>query len=529
MRSPDVSMSAYRSSTTSPALTRRGFLEHLGAIGGSSLVMTALSSWDLMAEGAGQRPALTGKPAKAKVLILGAGTSGLVVAHELGKLGYDYQVLEARDRVGGIAWSVRKGATHTETGPGGETQVCNWDEGQYVNVGAWRIPHSHTGVLGYCSELGVPMQVFLNDSDANYFYGEGTVAGSLSNKRIRMREVKADLFGQINELLIKAVDQGQLNTPLTADDQKRLTEFLVRNGYLDGATKTYKTFADRGEGDVMKLSALLEAGFGNRLRSVPPMEGTAAAPMFQPIGGMDQICKHFQKAIGPKRLTFNAAVESVHQDDAGVKVVYKDTKSGKKTEVTADYVVACLPLSILSGIDINLSDTMKEAVKRVTYSDSAKIGLAMKRRFWEEDDRIFGGHLYSNLPIGEFSYPSYDYFTKKGVLLGLYSNGPIGDLLNQPVAARIEHVLTHASKVHPQMRAEFESGYAVYWKKVPYSNGGYATVRATSLREQLSKVENRIVIGSAATAPRSLPDWQEGAVAAGWQALQSVHERAMRG
>ena len=78
---------------------------------------------------------------------------------------------------------------------------------------------------------------------------------------------------------------------------------------------------------------------------------------------------------------------------------------------------------------------MMQAVKRVTYSDSAKIGLAMKRRFWEEDDRIFGGHLYSNLPIGEFSYPSYDYFTKKGVLLGLYSNGPIGDL-HRPAGGR---------------------------------------------------------------------------------------------
>ncbi|HUU33673.1 MAG TPA: hypothetical protein VMW48_06390, partial [Vicinamibacterales bacterium] len=101
--------------------------------------------------------------------------------------------------------------------------------------------------------------------------------------------------------------------------------------------------------------------------------------------------------------------------------------------------------------------------------------------------------------------------------------------IDQPVKARIEHVLTHSSKVHPQIRTEFESGYAVFWRKVPYSLGGYATVRAASLRQQLSKVENRIIIGSAATAPRSQPDWQEGAVAAGWQALQSVHERAMRG
>ena len=35
--------------------------------------------------------------------------------------------------------------------------------------------------------------------------------------------------------------------------------------------------------------------------------------------------------------------------------------------------------------------------------------------------------------------------------------------------------------------------------------------------------------GVAATAPFSEPDWQEGAVAAGWQALTSLHDRAMRG
>jgi len=488
--------------------------------------MNAMSAWDLMAEPAGARPVLSGRPAKNRVLILGGGTSGLVLAYELGKLGYDYHVLEARQRVGGIVWSVRKGDSHTEIG--GDTQVCTWDEGQYVNAGAWRIPHSHEGVLGYCRELGVPMQVFLNDSDANYFFYEGKAGGPLADRKVRMREVKADLTGQINELLVKAVDAKQLDLPMSADDQKRLTDFLIRQGYLDSTTRTYKAFADRGEGDPIALASLLEAGFGNRLRSIPPMEGTAAAPMFQPIGGMDQICKALQRAIGPKRLTFNAEVQAVHQDDAGVKVRYKDTAKGKVTELAADFVVSCLPLSVLSGIDINLSDAMKEAVKRVTYSDSAKIGLAMKRRFWEEDDRIFGGHLYSNLPIGEFSYPSYDYFQKKGVLLGLYSNGPIQDLSSRTISQRVEHVLMHASKVHPQIRAEFESAYVVYWRKVPYSLGGYATVRGAALREQLSKVENRILIGSAATAPKSLPDWQEGAVSAAWQALTSLHERAMR-
>jgi monoamine oxidase len=170
------------------------------------------------------------------------------------------------------------------------------------------------------------------------------------------------------------------------------------------------------------------------------------------------------------------------------------------------------------------------AVRATTYSNSAKVGLAMKRRFWEEDDQIFGGHLYSNLPIGELSYPSNGYFSRKGVLLGLYVNGgPVANLGDQPIAERVEHVLTHSSKVHPQIHQEFESAYCVWWRKVEYSRGGFATGAPPARRAQLSKVENRVLIGSAATAPYSEPDWQEGAVASAWQALTSLHERAMRG
>jgi monoamine oxidase len=506
-----------------PVLTRRRFLEHLGAIGGSSLVMSAMTSWDLMAGQAGVRPVLTGK-SNARMVVLGAGVSGLVVAYELGKLGYDVRVLEARDRVGGLCWTARRGTEHTEIN--GERQVCTFDEGQYVNVGPWRIPYTHTGVLNYCRELGVPVQVFVNEADASYFYYEGT--SPFANRRVRLREVKADMIGYTNELLVKAIDQNQLNLPLNEDDKQRFVRFLVSEGYLDSNSHAYKAFTARGPGEPYDFSMLLASGYGNRIRSITASDGTAAAPIFQPVGGMDQFPKGLERAIGSRKITFNADVQSVHQDDSGVKIVYQDTKSGRKTEIAADFVVVCMPMSVLSGVDINLSPDIMTAVKATTYSNSAKMGLQMKRRFWEEDDQIFGGHLYSNLPLGEFSYPSNDYFTKKGVLLGLYSNGPVGDLLDRTVAERVEHVLTHASKVHPQIRTEFESAYAVWWRKVKYSLGGYASGGSAARRGQLSKLDNRIVIGSAATAPYSQPDWQEGAVAAGWQALKTIHERAMR-
>lgn len=504
-------------------MTRRDFLERFAATAGTSLAIGAMTSWDLMAAQGATRPSLTGRVKGTRVVVLGAGLTGLMVAYELGKLGYDCRILEARDRVGGVAWSVRRGTEHTELGDGGERQVCGFDEGLYVNVGPWRIPHFHTGVLDYCKELGVPLQIFINETEASYCYFEGEAGGALANKRVRLREVKADLAGYTSELLAKVVDQGKLDQPLTKEDKERLVAFLVSHGYLDSGDHAYKGGAHRGPGDPHDFRALLLPGFSSRARSV--IAGTGQAPMFQPIGGMDQFPKAFQRRLADK-ITFGAEVQSIHQTADAVRVAYSEPKNGRHREITAEYCVSCLPLSVLKTLDVDWSPEMAAAVKATNYSVSAKMGLQMRRRFWEDDDRIFGGHLYSNLPIGEFSYPSNDFFTQKGILLGLYSNGRVGNLQEAPVKERVEHVLTHASKVHPQIRAEFESAYAVWWPRVKYSLGGYAMGGAASRVAQLGKPDNRLYLGCAAVS--SDPAWMEGAVEAAWHAVESVHQRAMR-
>jgi monoamine oxidase len=274
--------------------------------------------------------------------------------------------------------------------------------------------------------------------------------------------------------------------------------------------------------------------------------------MFQPIGGMDQFPKAFQKPLG-NRLTLGAEVRSIHQTADGVKVVYADAKSGQKHEIAADYCISCMPNSVLTTLDVNLSPEMAAAVKGTSYSTSAKMGLQMKRRFWEEDDRIFGGHLYTDLPLGEFSYPSNDFFAKKGVLLGFYGGGRTSGLVDMPIKDRFEHVVLHSSKVHPQMRQEFETGYAVFWEKIKYSLGAYAAGGGTggfgapepgaggrggaggggrgqgsanNRAAVLTKPDGRIYIGCAAVS--NAPAWLEGAVAAAWGTVKSLHERVMR-
>ena len=182
--------------------------------------------------------------------------------------------------------------------------MCNFDEGLYHNGGPWRLPHWHTGVLGYCKELGVPVEVFINENDSSYFYYEGDKIGPLANKRLRLREVKADMIGYTNELLVKALDQGRLDLPVTAEDKQRFLTYLLAQGYLDSSDRRYKAFAIRGPGNPHDFAALLRAGFSQRMRSIPPTTGTTAAPMFQPVGGMDQFPKGFERAIGSARLVF---------------------------------------------------------------------------------------------------------------------------------------------------------------------------------------------------------------------------------
>src|SRR5947207_15633653 len=75
------------------------------------------------------------------VVILGAGIAGLVSAYELRRSGYHVTVLEARDRIGGRAWTIRNGTRIAQMGR--PDQGGSFDPGQYFNGGPARIPSTH--------------------------------------------------------------------------------------------------------------------------------------------------------------------------------------------------------------------------------------------------------------------------------------------------------------------------------------------------------------------------------------------------
>jgi len=91
---------------------------------------------------AGYAPARAA-PAGRRVLIIGAGLSGLVAGYELDKKGYDVTILEAQSRPGGRVLTLRQ-----------------FDEGLYSDAGAARIPRDHDLTLRYVSEFSLSLLPF---------------------------------------------------------------------------------------------------------------------------------------------------------------------------------------------------------------------------------------------------------------------------------------------------------------------------------------------------------------------------------
>jgi monoamine oxidase len=133
------------------------------------------------------------------VVVLGAGIAGLVSAYELQQAGYNVTVLEARNRVGGRAWTIRGGDRIEQVDR--PFQQAHFGEGLYFNAGPARIPSWHHAVLGYAKRLNVPMEVFVNSAMATGWDFEGNVRPG--------RQMAYSLHARLAELLTKAVDHGR--------------------------------------------------------------------------------------------------------------------------------------------------------------------------------------------------------------------------------------------------------------------------------------------------------------------------------
>ncbi|TFE23216.1 flavin monoamine oxidase family protein [Cohnella luojiensis] len=524
-------------------ITRRQFLTTVGKIGGGAAVFSVMGTLGLLSpetlkaaeyEPPGMNDLKHSNRNGKKVVILGAGVAGMTAAYELGLAGYDCTILEARTRSGGRVWSVRKGTANTEVG--GTKQIARFDNGMYFNAGPMRIPQFHV-TMEYIRKFGVPIEPFNNVNDHAYYYNENV--GELSSQKIRKRAAKADVRGYVSEMMAKAVNLQALDLPLTPEEKEKLVEYLRAEGGLDkdlfykGTSRGgYKD--EPGSGldagvlrDPFSMKAIINSGFGNFLSSEYSYDQQMM--MFHPIGGMDAVSNAFESRLKGK-IQFNAEVTEIKQSNNSVTVEYKDLVTGKMKQAMGDFCICTIPLTVLKSIKADFSPEMKSAIDSVGYASAGKIGLQFKRRFWEEDEQIYGGNSLTNMDISSIYYPPTRYNDKKGLLLGYYNFGANADKLGAMTYQQREaHALTQGAKIHPQYYKEFEASFSVDWKKIKYNLGGWVSYtgdQRQTIYPTLCKPDRNVYL--AGEHMSYITAWQAGAIESAREVVTAIHQRVMQ-
>ncbi|MGF1663837.1 MAG: flavin monoamine oxidase family protein [Kineosporiaceae bacterium] len=498
-------------------VTRRQVLLGVGALGGVGAALAAAAALDLLPVDR-REPfsppsrgdfGLKGQGNDASVLVLGAGVAGLCCAYELEKAGYAVTVVEARDRVGGRNLTVRAGTTLVDTR--GTTQTARFDRDRWFDAGPARIAGHHV-TLDYCRELGVAVEVFVNDNPEAFVESRGTVR--------RRRGALADLDGYVSELMVKAVGRGALDEDLSVSDRNALVQHL----HDVGAVRRSRTTDTAPAGEADGLGLLLGLGMGARIAF--ERDSHMAPAMFHPVGGMDAIVTALREAVSGQVRTGLRATR-IGDDGRQVRVDCSDA-AGSTTTVTADHGICTLPPHLAVALPSPWDTTVRTALAEPEPLTTGKIGLEYGRRFWEEDDRIFGGITVTSREARVIWYPSSDYLGDGGVVVGAYPFGPAADRfsrLSHP--AREEAAVETGTAIHgAAYRRELRSSFSVDWRTQPFSEGAWSTWRRYGVSYGLLQEP----VGRwwfAGDWLSRAPGWQHGAFTSARRAVSGLHRRVM--
>jgi len=511
-------------------LSRRHFLNLVGAVGGSTAIYQTSRAMGLLPE-TGPAPNLdlkhVGRGTK-KVAILGAGISGMTVAYELERAGYDCTVIEASKRIGGRNITLRHGDVIDEMG---YDQVCNFDDEPHLffNGGPARIPGHHRRAMHYCKALGVELEIMANDNRLAYTQDSDAFDG----KPVRIRHYTTDARGFMSELLYKALDRSQFEMPLSEEDHERLRQFVKVYGDLndDGLYKGspragFKT-GGYGKPGVLKetldFSEILKSSFWRRGMHFNQTEDWAA-PLMTPVGGMDNIVRGFVRHLKSPIVT-DAQVQGIHNTGDGVDVVYNHR--GKRRKISVDYCFNSIPSHFIAGIPNNFSNDYLQALADMRRGNFFKIGFQMRERFWEREG-IYGGITHTNQEINEIWYPSHGINKQKGVVLGTYAFGPDQSNKFERMLPdeRLRYAAAQGDKIHKGYSDYVENGVSVPWGRMKFLMGcGNRVLDENHDRDfrRLQLPEGRhFMIGDQISYHSS---WQEGAFASALNALEELDRR----
>lgn len=513
-------------------VSRREFL-NLIAMGSSSAAAVAVgSALGLLppAAGAAAPPSLQPVSEQGRrVAILGAGLSGLTAAYQLARAGYDCHILEASHRPGGRIFTVRSGDLIDELG---NPQICRFDDEPhlYFNAGAARIPSTHENVLHYCRELGVELEIFINENKHALVQDDQLFEG----RPVRNGELSTHLRGFMADMMYKAFTEAELDEPFTEAEADKLLSLFRSFGDLDasgeytGSTRAgyaeHNFLQPGAQKELMQLRDILQADPGLLRTLIVANEGETGPVLMQPVGGMDNIVHGFTRQL-EGRISYEARVRSVMLRDDGVDVVYR--KDGEDQRLEADFCFNCIPSHLLTGIENNFPERYLRALKYIRRGEAFKAAFQARERFWERQG-IFGGISWTNQPIRQIWYPPHGIHREKGILLAAYDYGGGMHFTRMTQEQRLNALVDQGEKLHPEYRDQVEHGITIAWHRMNHMLGcaaswGAMEGEALEHYETLAQpVGRHFLIGDQVSHHSA---WMESAIQSAHRALAQMDER----
>jgi monoamine oxidase len=427
---PNFYMSLKRKYGQPSGITRREMLQRSLAAGTALLISERFSSPLTAAAG--------------RVVIIGAGFSGLAAAYELSRAGYEVTVVEARNRVGG--------------------RVISFPDlvpGKIVEGGAELIGSNHPAWIAYAKQFKLE---FLDVGEEDLEFP--IVLGGKRLTSEQSEQLWEEMEKAFNTIVTDAakVDAEEPWTAANAQalDKRTLADWIEKLDASPLCKSALKTMMTADNGVVTEWQSYL----GNlaMVKGGGLEKYWDESEVYRCRGGNQQLARRLVDAIGAARVITRMPVRAVATSDQGGRVSLAD---GKVLE--AEHVLLTAPPIVWNKIAF---DPVLPSSLGTQMGTNIKFLMALKSPVWRRSE--LAPELLSDGPVS-MTWHATDGQKGAGEGMVAFSGGPAADICREwPAAERNRNYLAELGKVYRGITASFIRARLMDWPSDPWTKGSYS-------------------------------------------------------